>query len=244
MANKKRQTSGKKPQATRIYFLSTEEKGKLFIEKKVKFDFYGGFDISQKRKTITSFHEAIKKQNANLNILEVSSKSQDDIGVKLSAFNLEYDNGDERYKVENIYQSSKVFEKGGAFEDLLYCSPRDAKRDERLKTSGAITCFEFNNEIWELEPKSAFYDYIYLKALYQNKDLQDEIFNYNVFTDIEFNPKKSINCQARSVAIFISLSKQGLLDKTLENKDSFMEVYKKIDFTGTMIAAEPNLFQN
>ncbi|MDR2033814.1 MAG: hypothetical protein LBP89_04200 [Helicobacteraceae bacterium] len=249
MPNRKQKTGEKQKkqaQATRIYFLPAKERGRLFAEKEARFNFYAGFDISQKRKTIDSFHEAIKKQDANLKILEISSKSANPIGVALSAFRLRYDNGDGSYAVENIYQSSKVFENGGRFTDLLYCSPSEAKRDERLKTSGKITCFELNNEIWELEPKSMFYDYIYLKALYQsqNRELQEAIFKYGAFTDIEFNSTKSINCQARSAAIFISLSLQGLLDKALKNGDSFKDIYKKTDFTNTMIAAPPqSLFQ-
>jgi type I restriction enzyme M protein len=79
----------------------------------------------------------------------------------------------------------------------------------------------------------------------QNRDLQDEILKYETFTDIEFNPKKSINCQARPVAIFISSSRQSLLDKTLRNSDSFRAIDKKIDFANTMIAAPaPTLFKS
>ncbi|MDR2081574.1 MAG: hypothetical protein LBP54_06795, partial [Campylobacteraceae bacterium] len=192
-----------------------------------------------------AFHEEIKRQDADLKILEISSKSENPVGVKLSAFNLQYDNGGKYYAVENIYQSSKVFENGGAFTDLLYCSPANAKRDERLKTSGNITHFEFNNEIWELEPKSMFYDYVYLKALYQsqNRDLQDAVLKYGAFTDIEFNQKKSINCQARSVAIFVSLSLQGLLNDALKSGDSFKAAYKQNDFKNSMIANQAPLFK-
>jgi hypothetical protein len=238
--NGKRNTIKEKKNAetTRIYFLPTAEKNKLLIEKKTRFSFYGGFSISQKQKTIAAFHEAIIKSDPNLRALEISSKSPNQIGVNLSAFNLKYCSNDESYNVENIYQSSKVFEKGGPFRDMLYCAPWEAKKDDRLKSSGNLTHFEFHNEIWELEPKSAFYDYIYLKALCQpqNEWLRNAIFDFNVFTDIEFNQTKSINCQARSVAIFISLSLQGLLDKTLQNKDSFISAYKNIDFNNTMVA--------
>lgn len=42
--------------------------------------------------------------------------------------------------------------------------------------------------------------------------------------NIEFNPQKSINCQAEAAAVYVSLSKQGLLEEALKNKDSFMEI--------------------
>ena len=43
----------------------------------------------------------------------------------------------------------------------------------------------------------------------RNKELIQEILDcgYNAFTDIEYNPKKSINCQAQALAIGISLIK-------------------------------------
>lgn len=48
--------------------------------------------------------------------------------------------------------------------------------------------------------------------------------NYNAFSDIEFNPKKSINCQAKALALYISLIKKGVLEEALKNKDFFLEI--------------------
>lgn len=59
--------------------------------------------------------------------LEVSTKSTTKLGQEASAFNLKY-NG---YHVENIFQSSKIYSKGGPYKDLLLVSPREAKRDIR-----------------------------------------------------------------------------------------------------------------
>ena len=56
-----------------------------------------------------------------------------------------------------------------------------------------------------------------LKTTADFKELADEITNYNGFTDIEFNPKKSINCQAYSAALYSSLQHSGLLKKSLVN---------------------------
>ena len=41
---------------------------------------------------------------------------------------------------------------------------------------------------------------------------------------IEFNPQKSINCQAEAVAIYVSLHRQGLLKDALKGKDEFLEI--------------------
>ena len=70
-----------------------------------------------------------------------------------------------------------------------------------------------------------FYDWLYINSLNRNKKLSLEILNYNAFTDIEFNHKKSINCQARSAAIFVSLCKKGILEETIQDKDKFRKIY-------------------
>lgn len=50
--------------------------------------------------------------------------------------------------------------------------------------------------------------------------------DYEAFTDIAFNPQRSINCQAEVAAIYVSLQKQKLLDAALKSKEAF---YKKLD---------------
>ena len=68
-----------------IYIAKTDEVG---VEKKqVAFDWYPGFSVAQKQKSIRSLHENARKMGYD-NLLEISSKSPDDIGVKLSAFSL------------------------------------------------------------------------------------------------------------------------------------------------------------
>lgn len=177
------------------YFVSN---GKISV-KNFSFEWFSGFSVSQKQKSIESLHGEILKNNSVANPLEISTKSKNPLGVKLSAFNLKLNN----YTLENIFQSSKVFTGGGAYRDLLGISPKDAKRDPRLKNSGALKSFDYNGEIFPLFPKTLFYDYIYIKAV--KNSLSDaeiqEIKKYTHFTDIEFNPAKSINTQAKSVAI-------------------------------------------
>jgi hypothetical protein len=79
-------------------------------------------------------------------------------------------------------------------------------------------------------PPTSFYDYIYLIALVQNKKLADNLLKYEIFTDIEFNFKKQINCQARSAAIFVFLSKNKLLEKYLSSYENFKSIYTDILF--------------
>lgn len=195
----------------------------------VEFKYFSGFSVSQKQKSIESMHESINVIDKTLRILEVSTKSLNPTGVALSAFNLKfYDiNTDKEYPLENIFQSSKVFERGGPYRDLLNVHPKDAKRDERLKSSGNLIHFEYDDIIWDREPKTMFYDWIYICSLFKNKNLSKKILEYNAFTDIEFNQEKSFNCQARSAAIFVSLSKLGRLEEVLNDKEKFKDIYLK-----------------
>ena len=198
-------------------------------EKLVEFEYHKGFALSQKQKSIKSFHENILKIDDKFKVLEISTKSTIDIGIQLSAFNLRYVENEKDYAIENIFQSSKVFENGGPYLDLLNVHPREAKVDKRLQNSGKLICFNLNGQEWSLTPKTMFYDWIYINALYNNIYLAEKILDYNVFTDIEFNHKKSINCQARAAAIFVSLSKRDIIDEIINNPRLFEKVYQDKD---------------
>ena len=65
--------------------------------------------------------------------------------------------------------------------------------------------FSFFGEDWTLQDD--FYTWIYLVGLFQNKTISEKILNYEAFTDIEFNTKKSFNCQAYSAAFYVSMVK-------------------------------------
>ncbi len=216
--------------ALRPIFISTDNKHAFVREEEIEFKWSPGMSKSQKQKSIQSLHEAAlgKKDILGIkNILEISSKSEDALGIALSAFNLQYTSHDGlNISVECIFQSSKVFEKGGPYSEILGMTSREAKKYDKLQTSGKLLYFMRKNEKWELEPKTSFYDWIYLNTLRANSKLVEQIIEYNSFTDIEFNPKKSINCQAASVALFVSLKKSGLLDNVLESKNSFVDFLK------------------
>ena len=191
----------------------------------IEFTYFSGFSSSQKRKNIKSLHDEYKKIDENCRILEISSKSEDVLGVKLSAFNLKlYEDNKAEYYVESAFQGSKIFENGGPFTDLYSKSSLEAKKDERLKNSGNIIGFKYLNEIFGNEPKTFFYNWLYIRALLKNKQLAKDLLSYNAFTDIEFNPKKSLKCQAEAAAIYVSLVKQAKLNEAIENKEAFRSI--------------------
>ena len=169
------------------------------VSETYSFEWFPGFALSQKQRCIESLHGAIGKADTGARPLEISTKGMAEIGVRLSAFRLRL-NG---YTLENIFQSAKVFERGGPYLDLLEVPPKEAKRDKRLHDSGSLKAFWYQGEDFPLIPKTVFYDYIYLAAVRDSFAANEihAVLDYNYFTDIEFNPEKSLNTQARTVAL-------------------------------------------
>jgi hypothetical protein len=215
--------------ATRPIYLATNNKKELFKKINIDFKYFNGFAVIQKSKSIKSLHESANRQGYD-NILEVSTKSNNHLGWQLSAFNLMVDfDFNKKISLECAFQGSKVFEGDIQYSDLYFVESIQAKKDERLKKSGNIIGFNFDGTFWENEPKTAFYDYMYIKTIYDNyRDIIDELLKFDIFTDIEFNPKKSINCQARTCATLVSLVRLGLLEKAISSKENFINiVYQK-----------------
>lgn len=221
--------------ATRPVFLPCFDNYSLVKVYDICFDWHPGFSIQQKQKSILSLHKNANTELKTSNLLDISTKSLDEIGVSASAFNLMIPdlNGSTKYSVESAFQSAKKFEHGGPYTDIRKMPSRDAKSDLRIRNSGRLISFNFFGNDWGLNPQTAFYDWLYINALYLNKNIFTKMLDYDGFTDIEFNPKKSINCQARSAAIFISLYKTADIDidKILSSKDNFLSVYKKISYS-------------
>jgi hypothetical protein len=191
--------------------------------KNIDFKWHPGMAVSQKKKSIASLHAEAQKEGINP-ILEISTKSDKKLGRDLSAFNLKILTSKRgNCFLESAYQGSKEFTKGGPYLDIYNLSAFEAKTDSRLTTSGEISSFVFDGDEWPLTPIRAFYSWLYIKALGQKNYIYDEITKYSGFTDIEFNPKKSINCQAYSAALYVSLVKEDLLEEVTKDKEHFIK---------------------
>jgi hypothetical protein len=189
-----------------------------------------GFAAAKKKENIKSLHEAAEKAGY-LNVLEVSTKSANKRGRHLSAFHLKVKTTHTgSVPLECAFQGSKVFEQGGPFVDLFDSEPRDAKKDRRLKESGQLVAFRFEGIDWPLEPKTTFYDWLYLTSIYPHREWAVKLYAYGGFSDIEFDPTRSINCQARSVALFLSLMKRGQLDGAMKSSSDFINILRDSDY--------------
>tara|TARA_Y100000588_G_scaffold323660_1_gene356355 strand:- start:1366 stop:2049 length:684 start_codon:yes stop_codon:yes gene_type:complete len=203
--------------------------GDSLVEKlEVQFKWHAGLSISQKQKSIRSLHESAISKIGETEILEISSKSETEIGKNLSAFNLKFPmyNG-KICTVECAYQGSKKFKNGGPYIDLYGLESRSAKQDIRIRNGDLLIAFEYDGEEWPLEPQTCFYDWIYIRALHLHEGLREAVLEYSAFTDIEFNPKKSINCQAQAVARYVALEQQGLIQRVLADQEFFISTYGK-----------------
>lgn len=248
----------KKVKSKKICFIV---KDNIILEQEIEYNYFAGFSYSQKQKCIQSLHESINNIYPNLNILEVSTKSENiELGVKLSAFNLKI-NG---ICIEDIFQNAKVFlDMNGNyvyFDDIKnniiqgkYCAnnlnskdklllekirkhlsqqynhlnPKHKKQLIRIYLS--LNCnftldhFYYNGKKYPNVPLTLFYDYIYIKALVQS-DIN--IDHYDIFTDIEFG-KYSINCQARSCAIYKYLCNNRMLNKYINTIECIIDFDKE-----------------
>lgn len=213
--------------ATRPVFAPGKRKNEVDVFM-TEFVWNSGLSVSQKRKNIMALHEAYVRRFPERKVLEISSKSENPLGVALSAFHLKkyVPSLGKSIPVECVFQGGKVFAAGGPYSDLYEVSPRDAKRDPRLRESGTLRSYCFEGDTFPIVPKTAFYDWIYVTALMENPNLAAELVQYDSFTDIEFNPDKSVNCQAGAAAMYVALFRKDVLEQC-GRFDAFMKLIEK-----------------
>ena len=187
----------------------------------IEFYWHPGISSSQRKMSVKELHSEILVVNPNAKILEVSSVSEDALGVALSAFNLITEFG---VSVESIYQGSKVFTNGGPYQDLYSQPSGYAKKDERLTRSGQLIGFSLLEIDIPKKSVRSFYNYLYVKALLQNQNLVAQLAEYNTFTDIMFNHEKGKSCQAEAVTFAKALIDHNLVEQAMSN----IEVFDKI----------------
>ena len=208
----------------------------------VRIERHVGFATRQKKKTLNDLHRVIKKKYGFKNVLELSTKSGNKLSFPLSPYSLQITNDDgQKYSVENAFQASKVFEQGGPYLDLLTEKPRQARKDDRLISSGELTGYDYFGMEWGVEPLTTFYDWLYINALKQHPELHEEVVQYQAFTDISFNPKRSVHCAAYSLAMFVALHKRDLLEG-VEDPGTFYDLVTGFELSNTEDLLEEGWF--
>ena len=105
----------------------------------------------------------------------------------------------------------------------------------KANKSAKLSHFNFRGEIFELNAgvansASFFYDFLYFRALRENFSQSEiaQILDYDIFTDIEFNHKVSINCQARSCALYRYALLNKKVDFYTQSKENFKSIYANL----------------
>lgn len=204
-----------------IYYI---DKNNQYHKESISFKWFPGFAKSQYQKSSESLIKNFHNLYPNYRVLEVSSASSSRIGVAASAFNLKMKINNQVYTVEQLFQAGKVFENNGSQEQLLNYSSQYAKKEIRkIRTDDKLIGFRLFGKNFNLEPKTLFYNWLYINALAQpyNNKISSSIISYDAFSDIHFNPKSSINTQAEGCAFYVKLKRTNKLDEALKSIENF-----------------------
>lgn len=205
----------------------------FFKEIQVDFDWFPGFALAQKRKSQISLHQNFLRTYPDEKVLEISSASLYSLGSALSAINMSKQTKEGLTTVESAFQSSRIYGEGkdktGPFPEYLFLPGKECKKRVKELSRGMISYrYSFDNMFFFAPAHhiSLFYDYLYLNALCEdeNRNAADMLLSvgYTAFTDLA---TRSLNCQARSASIFISLVHNGLIDK-VKDYDSYLNLFR------------------
>lgn|GEM_PF-97942 len=191
----------------------------------VDFQYTTGFEAEKRQKNIEAIHDRFGLKFPDKKILEISAFSLQPEGEVLSSMKLlrRLPSREERLSVENIYQAGRFFTEDGPFLDLLDMTPEMAREDERLEKSGSLLGYTFDGDVVPHDPPQFFFNWLYLNALLEpeNEEIAGRLMDYDAFSDIEFNPSRSINGQGRAAAMYVSLRRMGLLEKVRDIRSCY-----------------------
>lgn len=176
-----------------------------------EFKWFGGFAKSQGRKCVQSLHDTLHAINPAWRILDTTTRSTSELGVRLSARNMTIKVNERDCDLEAVYQASKVYEGNIGPHPEMYTRPGgEVKSELKAKTIGLkIVGYNFNGVTYPAEPKHDFYYNLVLRSFAEHPDLGNAVMDYDCFTDITFNPDKGINCQAAAIANYVYLRRSG-----------------------------------
>lgn len=142
-------------------------------------------------------------------ILEISSRSPEDLGRQLSAMNLRAADDPQRRSVEAVYQAAKTYGAGGPATPAR--SGYEAKRiDRERRRQGPLTGFQHAGRRWTLDTGTAFYDWLWARsalAAYGPKIIE-RLQEYDGFTD-QFHRAGARACQAKTAAIVAGMGERA-----------------------------------
>lgn len=166
--------------AERSVFISKNEYP-YFEEIRVEFPYFGGFALSQRRKSQISLHQNFLKKFPQEKVLEISSASLHSLGFKLSAMNLSKRTLLGCTSVESAFQSSRIYRDDiGPFPELLFLDGKECKKIVKEKSQG-LHSYQYRFDGMDFSAPdyyiSLFYNYLYLNGLCEpeNKEVAEQL---------------------------------------------------------------------
>ena len=195
----------------------------LCFEENYTFPWAPGLSKKQRQKSLASLNEVILTHHPKAKLLDISRYSFEELGSQLSAFHLTIEStSGEKMPVECAYHGSKITKEYWHLTDIYSKTSMEAKKDRRHH-EGTLLGFKFDDLHFPLsDPRTAFYNYIYITALTQHPDLADQLMNYDIFTDIMFSCRNASACQAQACAIYVALKKSDSLEHALASRENFI----------------------
>ena len=195
---------------------------------------FGGFAVQQKRRCYLAQHLNFlaDPRYSAYKPLEISSSGHIPVGVSLSAMNLRKYSArlGQDIVLESAFQASRIYTRAdgtriGPFPEYLTLPGKECKKTVKELSEGLHSYrYEFDGITFPAPAFhiSLFYDWLYLNAMCEdsNAEVRETLLagGYDAFTDIA---TKSLNSQARSCAIFVSLHRLGLLSEVRDPASYF-----------------------
>ena len=168
---------------------------------------------------VVNLHSVIMEET-NENPLEISVDLTVPFEYLLDNFHLTYN----CVSLECVWQSSKKFEYGGPYKELLGVNPFSARLDVRLEKSGKLVAYCLDDEEWPARFKTVFYDYLCVQSILQTFGKDLDLSDYEWFTDVNFLPRVQISSRAKQVAIYKLIQKKNMWD-CLDSKKKWIDFY-------------------
>lgn len=162
----------------------------------MEFKWEPGMSTAQKTRSCKNLHNALLNAY-RLTAMDISSASPTKLGKALSAFNLMY----KGYSVESWYQGSKVYKDGTVSHDLYGKDSLTCKLEAKKRGMCDFVGFNYKGTIMPTEPRTVFYDWLYLNAMVDTYGTDLDLSEYDAFTDVQAVLDIDA-CQARSVCIY------------------------------------------
>ena len=204
----------------------------FFEEIHVQFDYFQGHSLSQKRKNQIGLHQNFLARYPEYKVLEVSGASLNSLGAALSAMNLKKQTTKGLTSVESAFQSSRIYginDDIGPFPEYLFLPGKECKKLVKEKSQGLISYHYYFDGMDFYAPKhfiSLFYNYLYLNALCEkeNREVAERLIagEFTAFSDLATT---SLNSQARSCAIFVSLYRSGMINE-VRNYNTYLQLFR------------------